>query len=165
MIRKEIIDWAKSIPEDLIERTEPITADVVIGGHDNPYLLRWYLIPRNPILNIYLHKFMRSDDDRALHDHPWANMSILLRGEYIEHEILAGGIEKRTHFKAGSWRIRWSGKLAHRLELVNGPCWTIFITGPRYRQWGFHCPLVGWVHWKKFTAADDHGAIGKGCDQ
>lgn len=38
----------------------------IIPSADDPYLLRWYIIP----LNVYLHKFMRSDDDRALHDHP-----------------------------------------------------------------------------------------------
>lgn len=43
-------------------------------------------------------------------------------------------------------------------------CWTLFITGPRCRHWGFHCPERGWVHWKLFTAADDPGDIGKGCD-
>jgi hypothetical protein len=44
------------------------------------------------------------------------------------------------------------------------PCWTIFITGPRVRQWGFYCMERGWIHWKRFTAADDPGAVGAGCD-
>jgi hypothetical protein len=44
--------------------------DFVIGG-DSPYMLRWWIIPRNKFFNIYLHRFLRSDDDRALHDHPW----------------------------------------------------------------------------------------------
>lgn len=53
---------------------------------ENPYMLRWHLIPRNRFFNIYLHKFLRSDDDRALHDHPWSwNLSLILKGEYIEH--------------------------------------------------------------------------------
>ena len=56
----------------------------IIGGVDDPYLLRWFLIPRNHILNVYLHKFLRSDDDRALHDHPWWFVSIMLRGRYLE---------------------------------------------------------------------------------
>ena len=41
--------------------------DRIIGGKDNPYLLRWHVVPRNPQQNIYLHHFLRSDDDRALH--------------------------------------------------------------------------------------------------
>lgn len=27
----------------------------VVGGPDNPYLLRWYVLPRNPFCNLYLH--------------------------------------------------------------------------------------------------------------
>jgi hypothetical protein len=103
---------------------------------------------------------------------------VLLRGCYVEHTIDAGGVHQRRLLKAGSIRIRWSGKFAHRVELLTVAdyiktqpendrplsCWTLFITGPRYREWGFHCPDAGWIHWKRFTAADDRGAIGKGCD-
>ena len=52
--------------------------NAIIGGPENPYLLRWWLIPRNRWFNVYLHQFKRSDDDRALHDHPWINASIVL---------------------------------------------------------------------------------------
>lgn len=61
-------------------------------------------------------------------------------------------------------RSRCSGIPTHRVELIDGDCWTIFVTGPRYREWGFHCADRGWVHWKKFTATDNRGEIGKGCD-
>jgi hypothetical protein len=144
-----------------VTRRQP---DVVIGGHDRPYLLRWWVIPRNRFFNVYLHRFLRSDDDRALHDHPWANCSVLLRGRYLEHTIAAGGVQHQRLLVAGDIALRLSGQHAHRIELVDGPCWTLFLTGPRYRQWGFHCPEQGWVHWERFTAADDPGAIGKGCD-
>lgn len=153
-VAQRLIDWARGRRPDF-----------VIGGDENPYLIRWWLIPRNPVLNIYVHLFLRSDDDRALHDHPWVNCSLILKGTYTEHEIHAGGINTRTERKAGQWRWRRSGRIAHRIELTHGPCWTLFITGPRYREWGFHCQDAGWVHWKKFTAADDAGAIGKGCEQ
>ena len=163
----------------LIARITRRAPDVVIGGHDRPYLRRWWVIPRNPVFNVYLHEFLRSDDDRALHDHPWANCSVLLRGSYVEHTIAAGGIERREQLQAGAVRIRWTGRLAHRIELLQQPradgqlktedapqpCWTLFITGPRYRSWGFHCPRQGWVHWRDFTAQDDPGMVGKGCEQ
>lgn len=138
--------------------------DFIIGGVRSPYLLRWYLIPRNPVFNVYLHKFMRSDDDRALHDHPWPNASFLLLGSYIEHRILAGGVHSRRVLRAGQWRIRWLGRVAHRIELYDGPCWTLFITGPRYRKWGFHCAEKGWIPWQRFTASDNSGKTGPGCD-
>ena len=150
------------IEQAIIERMTRRPPDFVIGG-SNAYLRRWFVIPRNRIFNVYLHEFLRSDDDRALHDHPWANLSILLRGRYVEHTIAAGGVNRRQTFVAGDWRLRWTGRIAHRVELTDGPCWTLFITGPRYRQWGFHCPDRGWVHWAAFTSPGDSGSVGKGC--
>ncbi len=158
----------------LIQRMTRREADFAIGGRDNPYLLRWYVIPRNPLLNIYLHLFLRSDDDRALHDHPWLfNASLILDGQYVEHTIADGGIRQRSARRRGDLRIRW-GKAPHRIELIRRdlsdkawwlvPCWTLFITGPRVRAWGFHCPEQGWVHWRAFTAKGDRGAVGAGCD-
>ena len=138
--------------------------DVIIGGHADPYLLRWYLIPRNPVFNVYLHQFLRSDDDRALHDHPWINASLLLDGSYTEHTIAAGGIHHRTVRQAGDIVLR-GPKAAHRIELHAGPCTTLFITGPRVRPWYFHCPERGLVHWRDFTDPRDSGSTGRGCDE
>lgn len=167
------------IAERLIARITRRPPDFVIGGHERPYLRRWWLLPRNRVFNIYLHQFLRDDDDRALHDHPWLfNVSVLLQGRYIEHTIAEGGVHVRTERAAGAVKLRW-GPAPHRVELLKVldfvatqplnerpiPCWTLFITGPIVRDWGFHCPDRGWVHWKRFTAADDPGAIGKGCEQ
>lgn len=147
--------------------------DFIIGPPDDPYLYRWYVIPRNRVFNIYLHQFLRSDDDRALHDHPWLfNLSVLLKGEYIEH--LPGG--SRRHRKTGAVYFR-AGKAPHRVELLKyrpyfnfkhelfeAPCWTLFITGPKVREWGFYCPK-GWRHWKDFTANTDKNSVtGRGCE-
>lgn len=151
-IRSMILRWARS--------REP---DFVIGGSERPYLKRHWLIPRNRFFNLYVHEFLRSDDDRALHDHPWANCSFLLEGEYTEHTIGAGGVHHRRMFKAGDWKLRPTGRYAHRIDLHAGPCWTLFITGPVYRTWGFHCPN-GWVPWREFVDDRDAGQVGKGCD-
>ncbi len=199
-LRQELAAEASPRWQDrLIARVTRRPPDFVIGGAERPYLRRWWLTPwrrfterakhdsrrwirvlgkvSELLPNAYLHQFLRSDDDRALHDHPWANVSILLRGSYIEHTISAGGIHHRNELSTGDWRIRLTGRLAHRVELLTIaghvrtqpenreplPCWTLFITGPRYRDWGFHCPDEGWIHWKRFTAVGDPGAIGKGC--
>lgn len=141
-----------------------------IGGTERPYLLRWYLIPRNRRLNIYLHKFCRDDDDRALHDHPWWFMSMMLRGEDREYsrnptnEQDAWGYEVR---RAGSIAIRRATH-RHRVELAKRmdgspiPCWTIVVTGPNVRTWGFWCPK-GFVPWYDFVDVSDAGAVGPGC--
>ena len=148
MIRAALFCWARARKPDF-----------VIGGHYAPYLLRWFLIPRNPVFNVYVHHFLRSDDDRALHDHPWlANMSWLLEGSYREW-TKKGAFDR----SAGALKLRfWSAP--HRIELTTGPCWTLFVTGPRVRSWGFHCPK-GWVHWRDFTDSRDKGAVGKGCGE
>lgn len=139
------------------------TPDFVIGGLESPYLLRWWILPRNRFFNVYLHQFMRSDDDRALHDHPWWNVSVLLAGSYLEHRILAGGVHVVTERAAGSIVAR-GASTAHRIELHRGYCTTLFITGPKLREWGFHCRR-GWVPWQKFTTPGDTGTIGAGCGE
>lgn len=157
----------------LIDRVSRRAPDFIVGGEDRPYLRRWWLIPRNPVFNVYLHQFLRDDDDRALHDHPWAWCSILLDGGYIEHTIAAGGIHRRQERRAPSIKISGPWR-AHRIELMKWRlrtgeevpfrCWTLFITGPRMRDWGFHCENTGWIPWQRFTAADDKGKTGAGCD-
>ncbi len=139
-------------------------ADQIIGTAENPYLLRWFILPRNRWFNIYYHVFCRSDDDRALHDHPWWNCSLLLDGEYTEHTIDAGGVHRRRVRQAGEFAVR-GAKAAHRIELHAGPCRTLFITGPKLREWGFHCPQ-GWRHWRIFTSNSGNvSSVGLGCGE
>jgi hypothetical protein len=136
----------------------------VIGHGDDPYMLRWYIIPRNRWLNIYLHKFLRDDDDRALHDHPWWFVSLMLEGCYVEKTD--EGYEHRT---AGSIAYR---PAVHRHRVIlerreNGeikPCWTLIVTGRKSRTWGFWCPK-GFVPWHIFVDSDDHGNVGRGCGE
>jgi hypothetical protein len=134
--------------------------DFVIGGVENPYLLRWWLIPRNRWFNVYLHKIIRDDDPRALHDHPWWNVSVLLKGGYLEWRKDRPPAWRR----AGSVVFR-RATCAHRLTLgASGtPAWSLFITGPKTREWGFHCPR-GWRHHEEFCALDDKGRVGRGCE-
>lgn len=144
------------------ERVAQRPPDFVIGGSENPYLLRWWIIPRNRFFNVYLHRFLRSDDDRALHDHPWINVSRVLAGEYTEWRIAAGGVHHSRVMRRGDMRLRLP-RTAHRVELHAGPCWSLFVTGPVVRNWGFHCP-AGWRPWQLFTDARDRGAVGRGCE-
>ncbi len=180
---KTIADFLHRKALRIARRRSP---DFVVGEADRPYLYRWWLIPRNRWLNVYLHQFLRDDDDRALHDHPWAWCSILIHGGYTEHTIDAGGIHRRKARRALSVKV--SGpRRAHRIELFplwreqddwdaacdvhqknpegRATCWTIFITGPRVREWGFHCPERGWVPWQSFTAPGAPGLVGPGCEQ
>ncbi len=154
----KIQKWA----EKYMKSREP---DFVIGGSDDPYLLRWWVIPRNRFFNIYLHKVLHSDDDRALHDHPFCNVSFIVKGGYDEYTIADGGVGHRARRLAGAFKFRLPSA-AHRLEIVPelGETITLFVTGPRVRQWGFHCPQ-GWKHWKEFTSPNNKGEAGAGCGE
>lgn len=123
--------------------------DFVVGSRQEPYLRRWHLIPRNRLLNVYLHEFQGSDPHGLLHDHPYASLSFILRGHYAEV------MREET-------RIRWAGdilfrraKTPHRIDLpmIRGRaperCWSLFITGPRTREWGFYLS-GGWLHHEQF---------------
>lgn len=167
----------------------------IIGPLDNPYLWRWHLLPRNRWFNIYLHKVLRDDDDRALHDHPYDNISVVLKGGYTEvvphglrwtadwahDEHVADGnmayVAQPPHDRhwrgPGSilFRKAWE---PHRLELpMKGdamnwhkePSWSLFITFPRKRAWGFWCKR-GWVPQTEYVRKTEHGnEIGIGCGE
>jgi hypothetical protein len=141
--------------------------DFIIGPLSDPYLLRWWVIPRNRWFNIYLHKMLRDDDDRALHDHPWANVSVILQGGYVEH------LPNRTKRRRPGSVVFRRAATPHRLSLLKAnpadrdyamrPSWSLFITGPVVRSWGFWCPN-GWTHWRDFVSVREGGnERGKGC--
>jgi hypothetical protein len=144
--------------------------DVIIGADRTPpYMKRWWVIPRNRFFNVYLHEVGQDDDDRALHDHPWINLSYVVDGGYMEHTIEKGGAHKRVPRLAGCFKLRRPTD-AHRLELIEDKAVSIFITGPKIRKWGFHCPK-GWIRWEKFVTMETlpDGTIisnqGKGCGE
>ena len=105
-----------------------------------PYLTRWYLF-RSKRFRVFLHKFHRSDDDRALHDHPWPFVTILLSGRgYYEHTQRG----QRDYYPPFSINFRLNPASPHRVELERDttgkecPQWTLFIAGINVRRWGFH---------------------------
>lgn len=157
-VRKSLCSWA-------LDRMYIYPPDFIVGGAEHPYLRRWWIIPRNRVFNVYLHQFLRSDDDRALHDHMYVNCSLLLSGSYLE-------------WKKDCMEVRDQGSVvlrkpttAHRIQLLVSssgfgelPVTTLFITGPRVRNWGFHCPQ-GWRPWQKFVNMDSPGEVGPGCGE
>ena len=129
-----------------------LTVRRISGLDGSDYLIRRYLLPRNRVLNVYLHKFLGSDDDRALHDHPWYSFSLLLKGRMIEH---LPDDRKRTII-ARKLTIR-PPEFQHRIELPAGEtAVTLFVTGPAVRNWGFVCPH-GWTSWQNY-------GTNKGCE-
>lgn len=175
-----------------LRRTLDTGPDFVIG---DDYLQRWFVTPwagrykdlerptrwqrfvrSAPV--VYLHRILTSDDDRALHDHPAASMTIVLMGSYFEHVPVdrdkPWGATRRLLRREGDVVFRWARR-PHRIELPpsGDPCMTLFVFGFRLRRdnhgrrrhdwWGFHCPK-GWRHWRIFTSPRDRGRVGRGCD-
>lgn len=124
-----------------------------IGSAPDPLLWR-YILFRLPAFGVYLHHFMRSDYDRALHDHPWPFVSVILRGGY--HEA-------HDHTVDGSTAIEWRGpgsvllrpaEWRHRVILDAGrTSWSLILVGRRSRKWGFWLPS-GWCWWRKHNYRD-----------
>lgn len=151
---KSVVGLAE-ILMDSVANQEP---DVVIGTYENPYLRRWWLKRDRSVGSIYLHQILRSDDERALHDHPWDCASVILRGRL--GEVLQDG---RRILEPGSITYR-RAEDAHRLEIIDQPVWSLFLTGPKLREWGFLCPQ-GWRHWREFTDPSTNGStVGRGCE-
>lgn len=114
------------------------------GKAGQPYLERAFLFKLFGV-TAYIHRFVDSDPDRGLHDHPWGwGFSIVLRGRYLERYLDGDQTKER-------W-IRWfnwiPGYRFHRVIMrsENGefvpagqfkPVWTLFIHGPRVKEWGF----------------------------
>jgi hypothetical protein len=116
--------------------------------NDEPYLERYYLFlkdrQRFPF-NVFLHKFLKSDPD-DLHDHPWPYATLILKGGYWETTP-----EGRFWRSPGHFRI-CKAKSLHRIELdPSVECWTVFMPGPKQREWGFIKNGI-WTQWEQYLA-------------
>lgn len=112
-----------------------------LGRNDiGNYMHRWYL--QTPWFTVRLHHILRSDEARALHDHPWDFCSLLLSGGYLE--VRQDVVKWWPRFSI----VRRRAEDLHRL-VIPKPVWTLVITGPKRREWGFRLPTGEWIHWKK----------------
>lgn len=100
-----------------------------LGLPECPYVIRWRL--ELPFGSIRVHHWLGPDDDRAFHDHPWWFVTLVLAGGYTDKH--PGGDD---HLKRGSVRFR---PALHQHTVVPDPsgAWTLLVTGPRARDWGF----------------------------
>lgn len=91
--------------------------------------------------SIYLHRFHRGDVDRELHSHPWKwAVSWVLVGGYIEErrsgsEWPRSAIDVRT-LRPGSFNFLRADDF-HRVDLLDGEAWTLFLVGPKVTHWYF----------------------------
>lgn len=107
-----------------------ITWNQPLGNPKCPYCYRYVL--NLGLFAIRVHKWVASDDLRALHDHPYCFITFILRGSY--YDISKVKTEKLT---AGCIRYR-PATYQHAVQLAGTmPCWSLVLSGPFIRQWGF----------------------------
>ena len=95
---------------------------------------RWQWLP-----SIRVHRIMRPDRDRHLHDHPWNARTIVLHNWYEEERPGDNTIATREVFMR---RAGYTGRLMfgqyHRISAVpEDGVWTLFFTWRKRGTWGF----------------------------
>jgi hypothetical protein len=132
----------------------------VISREDGEKYLTRYYIFRKPLKwmpSIYIHCFHNGDPDLELHDHPWSkSASFILDGSYLEekryktvdHSIPLCPSEREQSLLGPRYNVnirKFSpgnvnyirGTDFHRVQLLTPKVWTLFISGPKIKDWGF----------------------------
>ncbi|MES2651289.1 MAG: hypothetical protein V4663_06085 [Bacteroidota bacterium] len=117
------------------------------GYNKEKYLIRWTIVPLTcKWFSVKVHKILLSDY-QCLHDHPWAFITFLIKGGYVEYSDKGSKLYSRFSllFRKASYQ--------HRLE-IHQPVWSIVITFKKVREWGFITPK-GWVKWFNYTPSNN----------
>ncbi len=131
--------------------------------HLTGYLERFWLVKpsKHFPFTVLVNHFLVSDQHDELHDHPWDNLSIVLRGGYLEvqpadqkqHPVQDATLTRDRWVRPGEVVFRRATD-RHRVQLpVDDTSWSIFIMGPKKRSWGFHT-VEGFVNWRDFFTED-----------
>ena len=88
---------------------------------------RYYITPKIFGCAAFLHRLYKNEREGVYHNHPWSGISIIF-GSYLEER--RGEQPKLKRFFNF---VR--AKTHHRIELPNGPVWTLFIHGPKSNRW------------------------------
>lgn len=131
-----------------------------IKGKDGTlYMDRWYILHFPRLFSIRIHHICSPDLDVWPHDHPWWFLSVILRGGYVEHVTTP----RNFTLGYGSRHIRRfnfkSNTDLHKIVSFDRPgkgAWTLVITGPEKREWGFMTD-EGWVSRVDFGLGASNG--------
>jgi hypothetical protein len=99
-----------------------------LGLPECPYVIRWRL--ELPFGSVRIHHWIGPDDDRACHDHPWWFLTFVLRGAY--KDCTPAGAEM---LRAPA--VRFRPALYQHYVVPQPSAWTVLVTGPKSRNWGF----------------------------
>lgn len=125
----------------------------IIPNFDDPdeiYLTRYRII-QTPWFSVYLHRMDGPDSRPTLHDHPWAFISLILRGGYREKRWNLH--DRSVWHKDRRWLNIMRRDDAHAIEyLFRKPTWTLLLVGKRRRKWGY---------WTEITLQDQNLPTGR----
>ncbi len=107
-----------------------------------------YQLFKSRFVNVYLHELWAPSWHPECHDHPWGFLAILLWRGYLER---IGNKDYRR--RPGSILLR-SATFAHNVITPYGKSWSLIVTGPKSREWGFKpcdrpAPTVPWHEYRK----------------
>lgn len=116
-------------------------------GRQTKYLTRYELF-RVGAVKVRLHQFHRGDEDDALHSHPWRwALSLMLVGGYIEERMT-----RKHRVRPGAVNFIRDSDF-HRVDLVDGEAWSLFVTGPKTGTWYFwDKKLPGLWQWRTYLS-------------
>jgi hypothetical protein len=126
----------------LMALTARLPAREIKGDDGDAYLERYWL-GRAFGWTFYIHRFVASDPDRGLHDHPWSlAVSFVLLGGYLEERLVsvgAGGLVTRTRpVRPFAFNVI-KGADYHRviIPMDRSEAWSIFAHRANSKGWGF----------------------------
>lgn len=109
---------------------------------DGKYYIERYHAFRIGKFTVMIHRYLGSDGDRSVHDHPWKlSVGIPLIGGYEEERVIgfcpeSGWISKLVKIRPWRWNFI-SAMRFHRIAHVQPGTWTLFITYNRFKSWSF----------------------------
>lgn len=120
---------------------------VIPGADQRPYLTRWLIEDGGYKRRVFLHRFSQSDRATHRHNHPWKRAeSVLLAGSYRD-ERTAGELE----LVPGDHNVITADDY-HRVELLDGDVWTLFVVGQVVQSWEFEEIATGRrTPWRRFV--------------
>lgn len=105
-----------------------------LGKTECPYVERWVIETR--WFSIRLHKWLGHDDLRNLHDHAWNYIAMVISGGYVEY--LDKDQKDGSIFEMRPWKpVYRDAERRHAVHPYIKPTWSILVTGPETREWGF----------------------------
>ena len=117
------------------------------------YLVRLRVV-QTPWFGLYLHDIHEDDGDRAPHNHPFAFISFVARGSYVERVYLnplsrPDDFVERRHRRFSFHRMGSSS--AHRIVQAAPGLKTLIFVGPRRATWGFfeRGEFIDWADYER----------------